>query len=47
MLRIRPVAHADHAEILALAHIAGIGMSSLPQDADVLRGKIESAVKTQ
>jgi len=46
MLKIRPVQLKDHAEILKLAHIAGIGMSSLPQDAEVLQGKIAHAVKS-
>jgi arginine N-succinyltransferase len=46
MMRIRPVRIKDHAEILNLAHIAGIGMSSLPQDADVLWSKIASAAKS-
>jgi arginine N-succinyltransferase len=45
-LRIRPVRQTDHAEILALAGIAGIGMSSLPQDAEVLQDKIGRAVKS-
>jgi len=45
-LKIRPVRPKDHKEILALAHIAGIGMSSLPQDADVLRSKITAAAKS-
>jgi arginine N-succinyltransferase len=44
MMRIRSVAPEDHSAILELAQIAGIGMSSLPQDAEVLRGKIKSAV---
>jgi arginine N-succinyltransferase len=46
MLKIRPVQLRDHAEILTLAHIAGIGMSSLPQDAEVLRAKIAGSVKS-
>jgi arginine N-succinyltransferase len=46
MLKIRPVKLKDHAEILALAKIAGVGMSSLPQDAEVLRGKITRAVRS-
>jgi arginine N-succinyltransferase len=46
MLRIRPVRPKDHQEILALAQIAGIGMSSLPQDAEVLRRKITSAARS-
>jgi arginine N-succinyltransferase len=45
-MRIRPVRLKDHAQILELAHIAGIGMSSLPQDAEVLRGKIKAAVRS-
>lgn len=44
MLRVRPVKLQDHAEILNLATVAGIGMTSLPQDAGVLREKIEDAV---
>ncbi len=46
MLKIRPVRLQDHKAILELAHIAGIGMSSLPQDSGVLQGKIERAVKS-
>ncbi len=44
MLRVRPVQLGDHAEILALAKIAGIGMSSLPHAADILHEKIQNAV---
>lgn len=44
MMLVRPVTMSDHAEILALAHEAGIGMTSLPEDAGVLKTKIESAV---
>jgi arginine N-succinyltransferase len=44
MLKIRPVKKGDYKEILELAHIAGIGMSSLPQDAGVLQKKIANAV---
>lgn len=44
MLRIRPVQTKDHKEILGLATVAGIGMTSLPQDAAVLEEKIESSV---
>jgi arginine N-succinyltransferase len=40
MLIVRPVRESDHAEILALAHKAGIGMTSLPPDPDVLAKKI-------
>lgn len=46
MLRVRPVREEDHAEILQLARIAGVGMSSLPQDAEVLRSKITNAVRS-
>lgn len=46
MLKIRPVRFEDHKAILELAHIAGIGMSSLPQDAGVLERKIANAVKS-
>lgn len=44
MMLVRPVAISDHAEILSLAHEAGIGMTSLPEDAGVLKSKIEKAV---
>ncbi len=44
MLKIRPVREGDQDAILELAHIAGIGMSSLPQDAGVLHKKIANAV---
>lgn len=44
MLRIRPVQPDDHADILSLAAIAGVGMSSLPQDAEVLEAKISRSV---
>lgn len=46
MMRIRPVKPKDHKEVLALAQIAGIGMSSLPPDAEVLRRKIDNAVRS-
>lgn len=46
MLRLRPVRMDDHDEILQLARMAGIGMSSLPPDAEVLERKIESAVNS-
>jgi arginine N-succinyltransferase len=46
MMRIRPVKLDDHAQVLELAKTAGIGMSSLPQDADVLREKIANAVRS-
>ena len=44
MMLVRPVALSDHAELLALAREAGIGMTSLPPDADVLQKKIAKSV---
>src|SRR5690606_18087447 len=44
MLLVRPVRLEDHAEILALAKQAGIGMTSLPPDSDVLQHKVEHSV---
>jgi len=44
MLVIRPVTTQDHAELLTLAREAGIGMTSLPADAEVLEQKISRAV---
>ncbi|MEQ1789791.1 MAG: arginine N-succinyltransferase [Rickettsiales bacterium] len=44
MMLVRSVVASDHAEILALAHEAGIGMTSLPEDSDVLEVKIKKAV---
>jgi arginine N-succinyltransferase len=44
MMLVRPVKLTDHAEILALAQEAGIGMTSLPPDAQVLQHKIEYSV---
>lgn len=44
--RIRAARKEDHPEIMELAKTAGIGMSSLPQDADVLRAKIESSIRS-
>lgn len=41
---IRPVRTEDHAEILGLAKKAGIGMSSLPPDAEVLANKIDDSI---
>lgn len=43
---IRPVRTEDHADILDLARKAGIGMSSLPPDADVLQKKIALSVQS-
>lgn len=43
MMLVRPVTISDHAEILSLAHEAGIGMTSLPEDTEVLKSKIASA----
>jgi arginine N-succinyltransferase len=44
MMLVRPVATSDHPEILALAREAGIGMTSLPADAQVLELKIARSV---
>ncbi|NBO18431.1 MAG: GNAT family N-acetyltransferase [Proteobacteria bacterium] len=44
MMYVRPVAVSDQDELLALAREAGIGMTSLPPDADVLRKKIAHSV---
>lgn len=44
MMLVRPVLLSDHAEILALAQKAGIGMTSLPADGEVLQVKIKRAV---
>ncbi len=44
MLFVRPVRTQDHDEILALARLAGIGMTSLPPDSHVLEKKIARAV---
>lgn len=41
---IRPVALSDHDAILRVAQRAGIGMTSLPPDADVLMEKIQRSV---
>ena len=46
MMLVRPVELSDHAEILALAHEAGIGMTSLPPDVDVLEHKIRHSVES-
>ena len=46
MMIVRPAAESDHAAILALAKEAGIGMTSLPPDENVLRQKIERSVKS-
>jgi arginine N-succinyltransferase len=44
MMIVRPVRESDHNEILALADRAGIGMTSLPPDPDVLARKIARSV---
>ncbi|MDE3016223.1 MAG: arginine N-succinyltransferase [Pseudomonadota bacterium] len=44
MLLVRPVTIADHKEMLALAREAGIGMTSLPPDPEVLEQKIARSV---
>ena len=46
MMLVRPVQLSDHAEILALAREAGIGMTSLPPDGDVLEQKIFRSVES-
>ncbi len=43
-IRVRAVRKEEHPEIMALARIAGIGMSSLPQDEDVLQQKIHNSI---
>lgn len=43
---IRPVTHNDHDAVLSLADAAGIGMTSLPANGDVLAEKIDKAVKS-
>lgn len=45
-MHIRPVRTEDHEELLELARQAGIGMSSLPPDADVLGRKIENSMRS-
>lgn len=44
MMMVRPVALSEHGEILALAREAGIGMTSLPPDSEVLERKIQLSV---
>jgi arginine N-succinyltransferase len=44
MLFIRPVLETDQEELLRLANEAGIGMTSLPPDEDVLHKKIMNSV---
>ncbi|MBV8939074.1 MAG: arginine N-succinyltransferase [Alphaproteobacteria bacterium] len=46
MLVVRPTRREDHGEMLELARLAGIGMTSLPPDADVLEQKIARAVNS-
>jgi arginine N-succinyltransferase len=43
---IRPVTRADAPSILTIAKAAGIGMTSLPADEEVLREKVERAAST-
>ncbi len=45
-MKIRPVTNNDYDAILALAKKAGIGMTSLPPDEEVLREKISRAVSS-
>src|SRR5262245_45928895 len=44
MMLVRPVAVCDQKEILKLAREAGIGMTSLPPDPQVLEKKIARSV---
>lgn len=46
MLYVRPVALSDQDELLLLAKEAGIGMTSLPPDGNVLRSKIAHSVSS-
>ena len=46
MMIVRPVRASDHSQILALAQEAGIGMTSLPADSDVLAKKIDRAAES-
>lgn len=46
MLLVRPVRLEDHEEILGLANLAGIGMTSLPPDSLVLEHKIARSVNS-
>lgn len=45
-LRVRAARKEDHGEIMTLAKIAGVGMSSLPQDADVMHAKIDNSLRS-
>ncbi len=45
-LVLRPVKPEDHRQMLALARLAGFGMTSLPQDDSVMQAKIDDAVKS-
>ena len=45
-LVLRPVRLDDHQQVVALAKLAGFGMTSLPQDDGVMQAKIEDAVKS-
>jgi len=44
MIIVRPVTQKDHKAVLAMAKQAGIGMTSLPPDTEVLSSKINDAV---
>lgn len=46
MMLIRPVREEDHAAVLELAKEAGTGMTSLPQDEDVLWQKIHNSINS-
>jgi arginine N-succinyltransferase len=45
-LMIRPVTIEDHGQLMALARLAGFGMTSLPQDEAVMHRKIERAAQS-
>ena len=44
-MRIRAVKQSDNLAVLTLAKAAGVGMTSLPADVDILNDKIEKSVK--
>lgn len=45
MFRIRPICQSDLDRLSALAHSAGPGMSSLPDDRDYLKSKIDDSLR--
>jgi arginine N-succinyltransferase len=46
MMVIRPVSLDDHVQLMDLARLAGFGMTSLPQDEEVMRRTIAHAVQS-